>query len=84
MTNNTTGISSDIRIGGQNLENVQSSKYLASAMTDEGSKQEILSRIAQTLDALSKLKTIIWKDKTIALSSKIRMIMLSLVISIFM
>ena len=28
MTNNTRGISSDIRIGGQNLENVQSFKYL--------------------------------------------------------
>ena len=51
-------------------------------MTDEGSKQEILSRIAQTIGALTKLKTI-WKDKNIALSSKIRL-MRSLVISIFL
>ena len=51
-------------------------------MTDEGSKQEILSRIAQTNGALTKLKTI-WKDKNIALSSKIRL-MRSLVISIFL
>ena len=28
-------------------------------MTDEGSKQEILSRTAQTIGALTKLKTII-------------------------
>ena len=50
-------------------------------VTDEGSKQEILSRIAQTIGALTQLKTI-WKDKNIALSSKIRL-MRSLVISIF-
>ena len=82
MTNNTKVISSDIRIGGQNLETVQSFKYLGSVMTDEGSKQEILFRIAQTVGSLSKLKTI-WKDKNIALSSKIKM-MRSLVISIFL
>ena len=41
-----------------------------------------MSRIAQTVGALSKLKTL-WKDKNIALSSKIRM-MRSLVISIFL
>ena len=51
-------------------------------MTDEGSKQEIMSRIAQTIGTLTKLKTI-WKDKNIALSSKIRL-MRSLVISIFL
>ena len=49
-------------------------------MTDEGSKQEIMSRIAQTIGALTKLKTI-WKDKNI--SSKIRL-MQSLIISIFL
>ena len=52
MTNNTREISSDVKIGGQNLETVQSFKYLGSVMTDEGSKQEILSRIAQTVGAL--------------------------------
>ena len=51
-------------------------------VTDEGSKQEIPSRIDQTIGALTKLKTI-WKDKNIALSSKIRLIH-SLVISIFL
>ena len=52
MTNNTREISSDVRIGVQNLETFQSFKYLGSVMTDEGSKQEILSRIAQTVGAL--------------------------------
>ena len=82
MTNNTKGISLDVRIGGQKLETVQSFKYLGSVVTDEGSKQEIMSRIAQTISALTKLKAI-WKDKNIALSSKIRL-MRSLVISIFL
>ena len=59
MTNNIKGISLDVRIGGQKLETVQSFKYLGSVVTDEGSKQEILSRIAQTVGALTKLKTII-------------------------
>ena len=82
MTNNTKGISLHVRIGGQKLETVQSFKYLGSVVTDEGSKQEIMSRIAQTIGALTKLKAI-WKDKNIALSSKIRL-MRSLVISIFL
>ena len=82
MTNNIKGISLDIRIGGHKLETVQSFKNLGSVETDEGSKQEILSRIVQTIGALTKLKTI-WKDKNIALSSKIRL-MRSLVISIFL
>ena len=81
MTSNTRGISSGIRIRGQNLETVQSFKYFGSVITDGGTKQEIMSRVAQIIGALSKLKTI-WKDKNIALSSKIRMIR-SLVISIF-
>ena len=82
MTNNIKGISLDIRIGGQKLGTVQSFKYLDSEVADEGSKQEILPRFAQTIGALTKLKTI-WKDKNTALSSKIRL-MHSSVISIFL
>ena len=52
MTGNTRGRSSDNRIGVQNLETVQSFKYLGSVMTDGGSKQVILSRIALTAGAL--------------------------------
>ena len=60
----------------------QSFKYLGSIITDEGSKPEILSGIAQTTAALTKLKPV-WNDGSISLSSKIRL-MRSLVTSIFL
>ena len=53
MTNNTNGIDTEIKVNGQKLETVISFKYLGSVMTDEGSKPEILSRIAQTTAALT-------------------------------
>ena len=56
-------------------------KYLGSVITDEGSKPEILSRIALTTVALTRLKPV-WIDKSISLSSKIRL-MRSFVTSIF-
>ena len=82
MTNNINGISTDIRVCGEKLETVTSFKYLGAIVTDAGSKPEILARIAQTTVALTKLKTI-WKDRNIALSSKIRL-MRALVMSIFL
>jgi len=82
MTNNTNGISTDIRVNGERLVTVKSFKYLGAIVSDEGSKPEILARIAQTTTALTKLNAI-WKDKNIALGSKIRL-MRSLVISIFL
>ena len=51
----------------------QSFKYLGSIITDEGSKPEILSRIAQVTAALTKLKPV-WNDRSISLSFKIRLI----------
>ena len=57
-------------------------KYLGSVITDEGFKPEILSRIAQTTAALTKLKPV-WNDRNISLSSKIRL-MHFLVTSIFL
>ena len=80
MTNNTSGINTEIK-NGQKLETVTSFKYLGSGITDEGSKPEILSRIAQTTTVLTRLKTI-WND-SISLSFKIRL-MSSLVTSIFL
>ena len=56
MTNNTIGINSDIKVNGQKLETVTSRKYLGSIITDEGSKPEILSRIAKATAALKRLK----------------------------
>ena len=82
MTNNTSGISIEIKVNGQKLETVTSFKYLGSVITDEGSKPDILSRIAQATPALSRLKPV-WKDRSISLSSKIRL-MRSLVTSIFL
>ena len=82
MTNNTSGINTEIKVNEQKLETVTSFKYLGSVITDEGSKPEILYRIAQTTAALTRLKPI-WIDKSISLSSKIRL-MRSLVTSIFL
>ena len=82
MTNNTNGFSTDIRVKGEKLDCVNRFKYLGAIITDEGSKPEILARIAQATAALAKFKTM-WNDRNIALSSKIRL-MRSLVMSIFL
>ena len=82
MTNNTNGFSTDIRVNGEKLVCVNRFKYLGAIITDEGSKHEILVRIAQATAALAKLKTIC-NDRNIALSSKIRLVR-SLGMSIFL
>ena len=82
MTNNTSGINTEIKVNGEKLETVTSFKYLGSVITDEGSKPEILSRIAQTTAALTRLKPV-WIGKRISLSSRIRL-MRSLVTSILL
>ena len=82
MTNNTGGINKESNVNGQKLETVTSFKYLGSVITDEGSKPEIISRIAQTIAALTRLKPV-WINKSISLSSKIQL-MRSLVTSIFL
>ena len=38
MTNNTSGINTEIKVNGQKLETVTGFKYLGSVITDEGSK----------------------------------------------
>ena len=82
MTNNTSGINTEIKMNGQKLETVTSVKYLGSVITDEGSEPEILSRIAQTTAALTRLKPNL-NDRSISLTSKIRL-MRSLLTSIFL
>ena len=82
MTNNTSGINTEIKVNGQKLETVTRFKYLGSVITDEGSKPEILSRTAQTTAALTRLKPV-WNDRSISLSSKIQL-MRYLVTSIFL
>ena len=82
MTNNISGINKDIKMNGEKLETVASFKYLGLVINDESSKSEILSRIAQATAAFTRLKPV-WIDKSISLSSKIRL-MRSLVTSIFL
>ena len=67
---------------GQKVGTVKSFKYLGAVVSDEGSKPEVLSRIAQTTAALTKLKPI-WRDNNIFLESKVKL-MHSVVISIFL
>ena len=70
MTNNTYGINTEIKVNGRTLETVTSFKYLGSVITDEGSKLEIFSRIAQTTEALTRFKPV-WNDSSISLSFEI-------------
>ena len=72
MTNNPNGFQREIKIKVQRLEEVENFKYLRALISNEGSKPEILSRIAQTTAALSRLK-IIWRDKNISLVSKVKL-----------
>ena len=82
MTNNTNGISTDITTNSKKLETVRSFQYLGATASNEGSKREVLSRIAQTTAAVTKLN-IILNGKNIAISSKVRL-MRSLAMSIFL
>ena len=58
MTNNTSGINKQIKVIGQRLERVTNFKYLGSLVSDEGSKPEILFRMAQTTAAMARLKPV--------------------------
>ena len=59
-TNNTSGINKKIKVNRKKFETVTRFKYLGLVITNEGSKPEILSRIAQTTAALTRLKRV-WK-----------------------
>ena len=72
MTNNTSGINTEIKVNAKKLETVTSFKYLGSVITDEGSKPEILCRIAPITAALTRLKPV-WNNKSISFNSKIRL-----------
>ena len=78
MTNNPNGFQREIKIKGHRLEEVENYKYLGAIISNEGSKPEILSRIAQTTAA-----KIIWRDKNISLASKVKL-MRTLILSTFL
>ena len=81
-TNNTSGINTEIKVNGQKLETVTRFKYLGSVITDEGSKPEMRSRIAQATADLTRLNktSLEWQEY---FRFKIQL-MHSLVISIFL
>ena len=82
MTNNPNGFQREIKIKGQRLEEVENFKCFGAIISNEGSKSVILSRIAQTTTALSRLK-LIWRDKNISLASKVKL-MRTLILSTFL
>ena len=57
MTNNTSGLNTEIKVNGQKLETVTSVKYLGSVITDEGSKPEILSKDSTDSSSIDKAET---------------------------
>ena len=79
MTNSASGIQREIKVKRQKLGTVTSFKYLGAVVSDDDSKPEVLSRIAQATAALTKLKPI-WRDNSI---SKVKL-MSPRVISIFL
>ena len=72
MTNSASGIQREIKVTGQKLGTVTSFKYLGAVVSDDGSKPEVLSRIAQATAALTKL-TPIWRENNISLGSKVKL-----------
>ena len=66
MTNSANGIQREIKVKGQKLGTVTSFKYLGAVVSDDGSKQDVLSRTSQATAALTKLKPI-WSDNHISL-----------------
>ena len=82
MTNSAIGIQREIKVKGQKLGTVTSFKFVGAVVSDDGSKPEVLSRIAQANAALTKLKPI-WRDNTISLGSNL-VLMRSLLIVIFL
>ena len=82
MTNSANCTQREIKVKGQELGTVTNFKYLGAVVSDDGSKPENLSRIAQATAALTKLKPI-WIDYDVSLGSKVKL-MRSLVTSIFL
>ena len=67
-TNNSRGIVTDIQIDNETLSAISSFKYLGAIVINEGSKPEILSRIAQTTTGLSRLNQFGKTEKSVSLA----------------
>ena len=82
MTNSINVFQREIKVKGQKLGTVTTFKYLGEVVSDDGSKPEILSRIAQPTADFTKLK-LIWRYNNISLGAKVNLIR-SLIIFIFL
>ena len=82
MTNSDNDIQRESNVNGQKLGTITSFKCLEAVVSDDGSNPKILSEIARTTAALTKLKPI-WRGNNVSLGSKMKL-MHSLVISIFL
>ena len=82
MTNYPIGFQRETKIKGQRLDEVENFKYLGAIISNEGSKPDLLSSIAQTTAALYRLK-IMWTDKNKSLASKVKL-MRTLILSTFL
>ena len=58
MTNSAIDIQREIKVKGEKLGIVTSFKYFGAVVSDDGSKPEILSKIAQATAALKNMKSI--------------------------
>ena len=85
MINSANGTQRELKVTGQKLGSVASFKDIGAVDSDDGSKPEVFSRIAQATAALTKLEPV-WRDNIMGLGSfgsKVKL-MRSLVISIFL
>ena len=82
MMNSIEGTGRDIKVNNTYIEVVDQFKYLGSMVADKGSKLEVLSRIAQAMQARARMRAI-WKDKNISIKMRI-WLMQMLVFSIFL
>ena len=76
------GLTKTIKVKGYNLETVTNLKYHGAIVTDEGTKREVLTGIAQATSALTKLMAV-WKDRKITPKHRIQ-ILRSIVTSTFL
>ena len=53
MSNKAEGLTKTIKVKSYNLETVTNFKYVGAIVTDEGTKREVLTRLAQATSALS-------------------------------
>ena len=69
MTNSANGILREIKVKKAESGYRTSVKYLRTDVSDDGSKLEVPSRIAQATAAFTKLKPI-WSDKNIPMDQR--------------